>query len=139
VFLNVSLLFNRVTSDVSRRVPPTLRPRHREFQYFTRHLQYLQQTPTPTGSLTTTNALLSRLTTSSFIRIRPVPSSNNFSSTTKIPTWMTSVFTSLKYNDSANDSSKSVLDDFGQKWKYTTTQFELTSNFRAHTTPTTKA
>ncbi len=28
---------------MSRRVPPTLRPRHLEFQYFARHLQYLQQ------------------------------------------------------------------------------------------------
>ena len=34
---------NRVTSDVSRRVPPTLGPQHLEFQYFARHLQYLQQ------------------------------------------------------------------------------------------------
>ncbi len=41
VFLSVSLLFNRVTSDVSRRVPPTLRSRHLVLQYFDRHLQYL--------------------------------------------------------------------------------------------------
>ena len=33
VFLSVSLFFNRVTSDVSRRVPPTLRPQQLEFQY----------------------------------------------------------------------------------------------------------
>ncbi len=42
-FLSVFLLFNRVTSEVSRRVPPTLRPQHLEFKYFARHLQYLQQ------------------------------------------------------------------------------------------------
>jgi hypothetical protein len=37
-FLSVSLFFNRVTSDVSRRVPPTLGTQHLEFQYFARHL-----------------------------------------------------------------------------------------------------
>jgi hypothetical protein len=42
---------------------------------------------------------------------------------------MTSVFTVLQYIASVNDSSKSVLDDFGQKWKYTVAQFELNRKF----------
>ena len=48
-------------------------------------------------------------------------------------TVMTSVFTSLQYLTSVNDSSKSDLDDFGQKWKHTATQFELNHRFaRSH-------
>ncbi len=31
---------------------------------------------------------------------------------------MTSVFTDLQYIVTVNDSSKSALDDFGQKWKH---------------------
>ena len=46
---------------------------------------------------------------------------------------MASVFTDLQYLASANDSSKSALDDFGQKWKHTTAQFELNRRFtRSH-------
>jgi hypothetical protein len=45
-FLSVFLFFNRVTSDVSSRVPPILRPQHLEFQYFARHLQYCSKTAT---------------------------------------------------------------------------------------------
>jgi hypothetical protein len=46
---------------------------------------------------------------------------------------MVTVFTALQYIASVNDSSKSVLDDFGQKWKHTTAQFELNRKFaRAH-------
>jgi hypothetical protein len=42
---------------------------------------------------------------------------------------MVSVFTALQYLASANDSSKSALDDFGQKWKHTAAQFELNRRF----------
>jgi hypothetical protein len=42
---------------------------------------------------------------------------------------MTSVLTDLQYIVSANDSSKSALDDFGQKWKHTAAQFELNRKF----------
>ena len=42
---------------------------------------------------------------------------------------MASVFTDLQYLSSTNDSSKSVLDDSGQKWKHTATQFELNRRF----------
>ena len=46
---------------------------------------------------------------------------------------MVSVFTALQYLTSANDSSKSALDDFGQKWKHTAAQFELNRRFaRSH-------
>ncbi len=46
---------------------------------------------------------------------------------------MATVFTALQYIASANDSSKSALDDFGQKWKHTAAQFELNRKFaRAH-------
>jgi hypothetical protein len=46
---------------------------------------------------------------------------------------MASVFTDLQYIATANDSSKSALDDFGQKWKYNAVQFELNRRFtRAH-------
>jgi hypothetical protein len=46
---------------------------------------------------------------------------------------MASVFTTLQYIDTANDSSKSALDDFGQKWKHNAVQFELNRRFaRAH-------
>ena len=46
---------------------------------------------------------------------------------------MVSVFTDLKYLTSVNDSSKSDLDDFGQKWKHTATQFEFNRRFaRSH-------
>jgi hypothetical protein len=46
---------------------------------------------------------------------------------------MVSVFTALQYITSANDSSKSVLDDFGQKWKHTVVQFEINRKFaRSH-------
>ncbi len=46
---------------------------------------------------------------------------------------MASVFTALQYLTSANDSSKSALDDFGQKWKHTASQFELNRRFaRSH-------
>ena len=44
-------------------------------------------------------------------------------------TAMASVFTVLQYLTSANDSSKSALDDFGQKWKHSDTQFELNHRF----------
>jgi hypothetical protein len=40
---------------------------------------------------------------------------------------MVSVFTTMQYIASDNDSSKSVLDDFGQKWKL--------SRSRVHTPP----
>ena len=40
---------------------------------------------------------------------------------------------SLQYIVSANDSSKSAPDDFGQKWKRTAAQFELNRKFvRTH-------
>jgi hypothetical protein len=42
---------------------------------------------------------------------------------------MTSVFTVLQYIATANDSSKSTLDDFGQKWKHNVVQFELNRRF----------
>ena len=42
---------------------------------------------------------------------------------------MASVFTDLQYLSSTNDSSKSVLDDFGQKWKHTLVQFEFNRRF----------
>jgi hypothetical protein len=46
---------------------------------------------------------------------------------------MASVFTALHYVSSANDDSKSALDDFGQKWKHTAAQFELNRKFeRSH-------
>ena len=46
---------------------------------------------------------------------------------------MASVFTALQYLTSANDSSKSALDDFGQKWKHTPAQFEINRIFaRSH-------
>lgn len=46
---------------------------------------------------------------------------------------MASVFTALQYIATANDSSKSALDDFGQKWKHNAVQFELNRRFaRAH-------
>ncbi len=45
---------------------------------------------------------------------------------------MASVFTALQYIDTVNDSSKSALDDFGQKWKHNAVQFELNRRF-AHT------
>jgi hypothetical protein len=46
---------------------------------------------------------------------------------------MVSVFTALQYIATANDSSKSALDDFGQKWKHNAVQFELNRRFaRAH-------
>jgi hypothetical protein len=46
---------------------------------------------------------------------------------------MATVFTDLQYIASANDSSKSALDDFGQKWKHTPSQFELNRKFaRTH-------
>jgi hypothetical protein len=46
---------------------------------------------------------------------------------------MASVFTALQYLTSAKDSSKSALDDFGQKWKHSVTQFELNRRFaRSH-------
>ena len=46
---------------------------------------------------------------------------------------MVSVFTDLQYLASSNDSSKSALDDFGQKWKHTASQFELNRRFtRSH-------
>jgi hypothetical protein len=45
--------------------------------------------------------------------------------------FMVSVFTTLQYI--ANDSSKSALDDFGQKWKHNAVQFELNRRFaRTH-------
>ena len=55
----VSLLVNRVTSNVFRRVPPTYRPQHLDFHQFVRYLQYLQlkqqrfvsKTTYPTGDL----------------------------------------------------------------------------------------
>jgi hypothetical protein len=49
---------------------------------------------------------------------------------------MASVFTALQYIATANDSSKSVLDDFGQKWKHTPAQFDLNRKFaRARAQP----
>ena len=46
---------------------------------------------------------------------------------------MTSVFTALQYIATVNDSAKSSLDDFGQKWKHTTAEFELNRKFaRSH-------
>jgi Tfp pilus assembly protein PilV len=42
---------------------------------------------------------------------------------------MASVFTALQYIATANDSSKSALDDFGQKWKHNAVQFELNRRF----------
>ena len=42
---------------------------------------------------------------------------------------MVSVFTDLQYLASANDSSKSTLDDFEQKWKHTPAQFERNRRF----------
>jgi hypothetical protein len=46
---------------------------------------------------------------------------------------MASVFTALQYITTVNDSSKSALDDFGQKWKHNTVQFELNRRFaRTH-------
>ena len=48
---------------------------------------------------------------------------------------MASVFTSLQYLTSANDSSKSALDDFGQKWKHSDTQFELNLRFARSNNP----
>ncbi len=46
---------------------------------------------------------------------------------------MASVFTTLQHIATANDSSKSALDDFGQKWKHNVVQFEFNRRFaRAH-------
>ena len=46
---------------------------------------------------------------------------------------MESVFTALQYITTVNDSAKSSLDDFGQKWKHTAAQFELNRKFaRSH-------
>ncbi len=46
---------------------------------------------------------------------------------------MASVFTALQYIATANDPSKSALDNFGQKWKHNAVQFELNRRFaRAH-------
>ena len=42
---------------------------------------------------------------------------------------MASVFTAFQYFATANDSSKSALDDFGQKWKHNTVQFDLNRRF----------
>jgi hypothetical protein len=48
-------------------------------------------------------------------------------------TTMSSVFTALQYIATANDSSKSALDDFGQKWKHNAVQFEINRRFaRTH-------
>ena len=44
-------------------------------------------------------------------------------------TAMASVFTVLQYIATTNDSSKSALDDFGQKWKHNAAQFELNRRF----------
>jgi hypothetical protein len=52
---------------------------------------------------------------------------------------MPSVFTALQYLTSGNDSSKSDLDDFGQKWKHTVSQFEFHHRFTRSHLPTTKA
>jgi hypothetical protein len=46
---------------------------------------------------------------------------------------MSSVFTAFQYITTVNDSSKSALDDFGQKWKHNAVQFELNRRFaRVH-------
>jgi hypothetical protein len=46
---------------------------------------------------------------------------------------MASVFTALQHIATANDSAKSSLDDFGQKWKHSPAQFELNRKFaRSH-------
>jgi hypothetical protein len=46
---------------------------------------------------------------------------------------MASVFTALQHIATANDSAKSSLDDFGQKWKHSAAQFELYRKFaRSH-------
>ena len=46
---------------------------------------------------------------------------------------MASVFTDLQYIATPNDSSKSAMDDFGQKWKHNAAQFELNHRFaRSH-------
>ncbi len=48
-------------------------------------------------------------------------------------TAMASVFTDLQYLASVNDSSKSALEHFGQKWKHTAAQFQLNHRFaRSH-------
>jgi hypothetical protein len=44
-------------------------------------------------------------------------------------TAMVSVFTTLQYIATVNDSSKITLDDFGQKWKHTASKFELNRKF----------
>ena len=43
--------------------------------------------------------------------------------------------TALKYITSANDSSKSDLDDFGQKWNHNTAKFELNRKFAPEHNP----
>jgi hypothetical protein len=48
---------------------------------------------------------------------------------------MTSVFTTLQYIATANNSSKSTLDDFGQKRKHNTGQFELNNRFTRTNNP----
>jgi len=46
---------------------------------------------------------------------------------------MATVFTALQHIATANDSAKSSLDDFGQKWKNSPAQFELNRKFaRSH-------
>ncbi len=46
---------------------------------------------------------------------------------------MATVFTALQHIATANDSAKSSLDDFGQKWKHSAAQFELNRKFaRSH-------
>jgi hypothetical protein len=42
---------------------------------------------------------------------------------------MASVFMALQYISKTNDSSKSALDDFGQKWKHNTVQVDLNRRF----------
>ena len=48
---------------------------------------------------------------------------------------MSSVFTTLQYIATANDSSKSARDDFGQKWKNNAVQFELNRRFACTHSP----
>jgi hypothetical protein len=48
---------------------------------------------------------------------------------------MASVFTALQYIATANDSSKSALDDFGQKWNHNAVQFEINRRFASAHNP----
>jgi hypothetical protein len=48
---------------------------------------------------------------------------------------MASVFTTLQYIATVNDSSKSALDDFGQKCKHNAVQFELNRRFASAHNP----